>query len=340
MHRLIGIAIACGVWLAGFSATAREPEINFLTLGGHYLETYGPLVAKFEKETGIHVNLIVQTAARESLARILAQKDNPQIDVWTSVESIASAAAEAGLLAELKPAQLPNLAELPAEFFKKHYVMTSQSPRGIIYRKDLVPFEIKDWKDLWDPRLKGKIGVSYVIDTASTLVMASLVGGGDEKHIDVGFERMRALKPNIAGIFRSDQEAIKFLESGEFGVLGFAILTNFYLKLSPDSPIRFVMPDTPKFLASIPLAIVKGRGAEREAASHKFVNFMLAAENQEFVTSRFGHFPTNPKAPIPERLKGVISSLPLSNVHTIDWATVNANFSVWGDRWTREIQAR
>lgn len=326
--------------LLGPSGPSQALEINFLVWGGHYLDTYRPLTEKFKKETGIDVNLVVQSGAKDGLTKITAQKNDPQVDVWFSIESTAAAAAEAGLLADIKPEMIPNLQSLPKEYVTKNTIVQVLSPRGIAYRTDLVPFEIKDWNDLWDPRLKNKIGMSFVIDTGSPLVMASLLGGGSEKNADPGFEKMKSLKPNIAGFFKTDQESVKFLESGEFAVIGYAILANFYLKLKPDSNIRFVMPDKPKFLAPIPGAIVKGRGAEREAAAHKFMNFMLSPETQEWVTGRFGQVPANPKAKLPEALQKIIPALPLTNVYSIDWDVVNANYAAWNDRWNKEIQTR
>ena len=321
-------------------AAAQAVEINLLVWGGHYLDTYGPLVAEFEKETGVHVNLVVQSGAKDGLTKITAQKNDPQVDVWLSIQSTAQAAADAGLLAELKPELIPNLKALPPEMVEKHAVVVSMSPRGIAYRKDLVPFQIKDWNDLWDSRLKSKVGMSFVIDTGSPLIMASLINGGSEKNIEPGFAKMTALKPNLAGFFKTDSESVKYLESGAFAVIGYAILANFYLKLGPDSNITFVMPDKPKFLAPIPAAIVKGRGAEREKAASQLVNYMLSPKVQEFVTGRFGQVPSNPKAKLPEALAKIVPPLPLTHVHNVDWEVVNKNYAEWNKRWNRDIQTR
>jgi len=334
---MAGVAGALAI-LLGNAGSVHAIDINFLTWGGHYLDTFGPLAERFEKETGIKVNLVVQAGARDGLSKITAQKNDPQVDVWFSIESTATAASEAGLLAELKPELIPNLKKLPPELVSKDIAVVALSPRGIAYRKDLVPFAIKDWKDLWDPRLKNKIGMSFVIDTGSPLVMAALINGGDEKNVEPGFEKMKALKPNIAGFFKTDQESVKYLESGEFAVIGYAILANFNLKLGTDPNLAFVMPESPKFLAQIPAAIVKGRGAEREAAASKFLNFMLSPEAQEYFTARFGQVPANPEAKVSEKLANVIPPLPLKHVHQVDWKTVNANYAAWNDRWNKEIQ--
>jgi len=339
MRRGIAAVMAAAALMLA-AGTAGAVEINFLTWGGHYLDTYNPMVKDFEKKTGIKVNLVVQAGAKDGLTKITAQRNDPQVDIWGSIQSTAEAAAAAGLLAALKPELLPNLKDVPKGFVTPTSGTVVNSARGIIYRKDLVPFEIKDWKDLWDPRLKNRVGLSYVIDTGSTLVMAALVGGGSEKDIEPGFAKMREMKPNIAGFFNTDPESVKFLENGEFAVIGYAILANFYLKLGPNSNLRFVMPDKPKFLAGIPFTIVKGRGAEREAAAHKFLDYLLSVEAQEFLTGRFGQIPANSKAKLPENLRGAIPEPPLTNVYDVDWGVVNANYAKWKERWDKEIQSR
>lgn len=334
--RMAALAAALGL----LAVPAGAAEINFLVWGGHYLDTFGPMAKDFEKETGVKVNLVVQSGAKDGLTKVTAQKSDPQVDVWASIDSTAAAAAENGLLLELDKSKLANAKDVPAEYFKKHYVTAYNSARGIVYRKDLVPFEIKDWNDLWDPRLKNKVGLSFVIDTASTLLMGALVNGGNEKNIEPGFEKMKQLKPNIAGFFKTDQESVKFIQSGEFAVIGYAILSNFYLDLGPESKIRFVMPEKPKFFASIPVAIVKGRRPEQQAAAYKFVDYLLSVPGQEWVTSRFGTVPVNPKAKLPKNLEGIIPEVPPRNVYDVDWDTVNANYAAWNDRWNKEIQTR
>lgn len=333
----IGFALAL---LQPNSAAAQANEINLLTWGGHYLDTFGPVAKEFEKETGIRVNLVVQSGAKDGLTKITAQKNDPQVDVWLSIQSTAQAAADAGLLAELNPEQIPNLKVLPKELVTKHSVVMSMSPRGIAYRTDLVPFPIKSWEDVWDSRLKNKVGMSFVIDTGSPLILAALLNGGNEQNIEPGFAKMTALKPNLAGFFKTDSESVKFLESGEFAVIGYAILANFYLKLGPDSNIKFVMPDKPKFLAPIPAAIVKGRGAEREKAAARFVDYLLAPKSQEFITGRFGQVPANPSAKLPTALAEIIPPLPLTDVYNVDWEVVNKNYADWNRRWNRDIQTR
>lgn len=326
---------ACVMAPTGADAT----EIKLMTWGGHWLDIFRPVAEKFEKETGNKVEFVVQAGASDGLNKLIAQRNNPQVDVWTSIASTVEAATKADLLASLEPARIANLNEIPVNLRSKTSVAIWLSPRGIFYRKDLVPFEINRWQDLWDPRLKDKVGVTFALDRGSFLIMAALLADGSESNIDPGFRKVKELKPNIHAVYNTDPESIKLLETGEIAVAAWGILPNVYRHLGPDSKYRFVMPP-PRFLADIPVSVVKGRGKEQEEVAEKFVNYMLAPESQTVMSSIAGTIPTNPKAEVPEKLKTIVPSLPIKDVYDVNWSVVNKNYSEWEDRWRQEIQVR
>lgn len=323
----------------GASAQEVAKEVRVMTWGGLWLDIFRPVAAKFEKETGIKVEFVVQSGAGDGLNKITAQKANPQVDVWTSIASTVEAATKAGLLENLNQAEFPNMKDVPDTLKTATSSAIWLSPRGIFYRKDLVPFEIKTWQDLWDPRLKGKVGVSFALDRGNFLVLAALLNKGSEKNIDPGFAKIAEMKDNIHAIYKSDPESIKLLETGEIAVAAWGILPNVYRHLGPDSKYVFVMP-APRFLADIPVSIVKGRSPAQTAAAKKFVDFMLRPDSQTTMASIAGTIPANAKAEVPEKLKTVIPAIPVPEVYKMDWSTVNAQYSKWEERWMREVQVR
>lgn len=339
LRRCAGALAGLG-FLMGLASAAHAAEtIKLMTWGGHWLDIFRPVVEKFEKETGIQVEFVVQSGSSDGLNKLIAQRANPQVDVWTSIQSTVQSATKAGLLAELDPAKIPSMKSIEPSLITPTGVAIWLSPRGIFYRKDLAPFEIKKWEDLWDPRLKGKLGTSFKLDRGSFLILAALLNGGSEKDIDKGFAKVKELKDNLHAVYKTDPESIKLLETKEIAVAGWGILPNVYRHLGPDSKYAFVMPK-PRFLATIPVSVVKGRGDAKQAAAERLVDYMLKPENQTIMTSIAGTLPSNPKADVPKKLKTVIPELPVSDVYDVDWTVVNKNFSEWEDRWAREIQSR
>jgi putative spermidine/putrescine transport system substrate-binding protein len=339
-HGALSVFLAVAVGLAGAGAIPANAEtIRVMTWGGLWLDIFRPIAADFEKKTGNKVEFVVQSGAADGMTKLAAQRANPQVDVWTSIESTVQSATKEGLLAPLDPKKIPNLQELPASLKTETSAAIWLSPRGIFYRKDLVPFEITKWQDLWDPRLKGKVGVTFELDRGSFVIMAALLNGGSEKNIGPGFEKVKELKDNIHAVYKTDPESIKLLETGEISVAGWGILPNVYRRLGPDSQYRFVMP-APRFLATIPVSIVKGRSPEQLAAAEAFVNQMLAPESQTVMASIAGTIPANPKAAVPDKLKTVLPALPVPDVYNVDWSEVDKHYAEWQDTWAREIQTR
>ena len=78
MKKVIGMMLIM-VLVASLSANAQE---NVLTLyGSAEPRSVEALAVGFEKATGVKVNWI-RMSSGETLARLRAEKENPQADVW------------------------------------------------------------------------------------------------------------------------------------------------------------------------------------------------------------------------------------------------------------------
>jgi len=228
------------------------------------------------------------------------------------------------------------MAKVPKELVMPYGVSIWVSLRGIFYRSDMVPFELKKWEDLWDPRLKNKVATSIMLDKGSFLIMAALLAGGNENNIDPGFEKVKTLKPNLALFYKTDSESIKFLQAGEAAVAGWGILPNVFKLLGPGSNYKFVIPEKPQFLAPIPISLVKGRPNKDDSA--KVINAILTKEIQEKLAAHLGVVPALPGASAPEKIRDIVPAL--KNIYQVNWDVVNANFDKWLDRWNKEIQIK
>ncbi len=318
-------------------AAIAEPEVVLMTWGGAFHDAFEAARPDIEKAAGVKLTFVIQSSASGGLSRLEAQKANPQVDLWTSIVSTADAGLKSGVVEPLPVKEIPNLKNVPDFLISPAGTAVWISLRGIFYRTDKVPFEIKKWEDLWDPRLKGLVATTLVLDKANFLIMAALINGGNEHEIDKGFLKVQALKPNLALFYKTDAESIKFLEAGEAGVAGWGGMPNVYKLLGPGSKYRFVVPAKPQFAATIPISLVKGRTATR-AAALRVIDAILSPPIQEKLVENLGSVPANKLARAPEKIRGVVP--PLTNVYNVDWDYVNAHFADWESRWNREIQVR
>lgn len=120
------------------------------------------VVAAFEAETGIHVQLVGDTEAKKTtglVERLRAEADNPQADVfWSSEVFLTIALAQEGVLARYES---DATADWPAAFRDEQgrwYGFASRA-RVIVYAPERVsPDEVpQTWLDLADPRLEGRV---------------------------------------------------------------------------------------------------------------------------------------------------------------------------------------
>ncbi|MBI2203328.1 MAG: extracellular solute-binding protein [Candidatus Rokubacteria bacterium] len=335
MFVVLAMVLTLALGLAPRPAAAQT-EIVLMTWGGAFHDAFQAVKADIEKAADVKLTFVTQTGAAGGLSRLEAQKANPQVDLWTSIVSTADAGLKSGVVEPLPVAQIPNLKSVPDYLVTPAGTAIWSSLRGIFYRADKVPFEIKTWEDLWDARLKGLVSTSFILDKGNFLIMASLISGGSERDIDKGFERVKALKPNLALFYKTDSESIKFLQAGEAGVAGWGILPNVYKLLGPGSQYRFVVPAKPQFMAPIPISLVKGR--PNRAAALRVIDAILAPAVQEKLVENLGSVPANRTAKAPAKIRDFVP--PLDNVYKVDWGYVNTHFAEWESRWNREIQTR
>ena len=316
--------------------TFAQKTIVIQTWGGAFTDALNDVKPDIERSTGTKIEFVTQASSVAGLQRLEAQKASPQVDLWMTADATAAVALSNGIIEPVPTDLVSNLKDIPQSLVFPAGPTMWSSPRGIFYRVDKTPFEIKSWEDLWDPRLKGLVTTSIDQDKGMFIMIAAILAGGNEKNIDPGFEKLKALKPNLGVIYKADAESLKYIQSGEVAVAGYGVLGIIYKQLGPGSNYKFVMPTKPQFMSVNLITMVKGRPNKSEAA--KVLNAILDPGIQERIVEHLGSIPSNKNAKAPARIRDVIP--PLGDVFTPDWDYVNANYGAWVDRWNREILAR
>ncbi|MGD9847283.1 MAG: PotD/PotF family extracellular solute-binding protein [Variibacter sp.] len=337
MKRILALPlVALAAQLVLGQPAQAQKTIVVQTWGGAFIDALNSVKPDIEKQAGVKVEFVTQASSVAGLQRLQAQKANPQVDIWMTADATAATALADGIIKPLPKEGIPNLKDVPANLVFPAGPTIWSSPRGIFYRVDKTPFAIKSWEDLWDPRLKGMITTSIDQDKGMFIIIAALLAGGNEKNIDPGFEKLKALKPNLGVIYKADAEALKLIQAGEVNVAGYGVLGVVYKLLGPGSNYKFVMPSNPQFMSVNLVTMVKGRPNESEAA--KVVNAILDPSIQEKIVEQLGSVPSNKNAKAPERIRDAIP--PLTSLYVPDWDYVNAHYGEWVERWNREILAR
>jgi len=270
--------------------------------GGNWKDTVERIVAKpFTAKTGIPVEFEVG-GTLDRLAKARVSKAAPLVDVTLTTTHVGRLYISDGLYEKLDMSKLSNSKDLAREAFRSdHHIGTWAYVYTIAYRPDQVQGEITKWADLWEPRLKGKVGMPD-FDPSHIITISALMDGGNEKTWEKGQERLKRIKPNIAAFFATDARSQDLMKTGEAPVQVMLSINAFHL-IGQGMNVKVITPTDYPGIVGIDTAGVMA-GSKKSAAAHEFINLMLSKEIQEQLVTTFKAGPTNMKATVPAALKG------------------------------------
>ena len=177
---------------------------------------------EFEAKYGITVNY-VRMSSGEALARVQAEKDNPQFDIWWGgpIDSFVAAKQE-GLL---EPYDSPNYANLTDPVKMKdadnQWVGIYVGTLGFATNKDWLAANPgteapTSWDDLLKPEFKGQVMVAHPSSsgTSYTALATILQMRGEE----AGWEYLKDYAGQISQFTKSGAAPAKFVGQGEAAV--------------------------------------------------------------------------------------------------------------------------
>ncbi len=163
-NKWIGLIVVVAIIIVGgIMLWPRPPAKIVISNWDGYMPK--DLLENFTKETGIQAELSVHATNEEIMGKVTAG-GGKGYDVLFVSSPFVEALAKQGLIAELDPAKIPNLANLYPEARNLAYdpgnkwsVPYAWGTTGLCYRSDLVQPAPTSWMDLLQPAdaLKGKI---------------------------------------------------------------------------------------------------------------------------------------------------------------------------------------
>ncbi|MEO7760329.1 MAG: ABC transporter substrate-binding protein [Casimicrobiaceae bacterium] len=294
-----------------------------------------PMFEEFKKATGIEVNF-VRFSSGEALARVIAEKNNPRVDVLFGgpVETFAAGIKE-GIFEPYRPATYD---KLPARFKDKdgYWVAIADDPLVFMssnkFLKDANLKAPASWNDLLNPAYKNMLQMAdaRTSGTAVTRIFSVLeVNGRDETK---AFDYMKKLRPNVQLYTKSGGGGTLPVGLGQAGAGIFFIVDALDTKAKGyDVTISF--PSEGIGTAAEAIALLKG--AKNPAQAKKLIDWASSpAMQSQFATHKINFVPAHPDVPVEaslaERLKG-------AKIFPIDAEYAGANRKRIVDRWIAEV---
>jgi len=266
-----------------------------------------PILKDFEKATGIRVKAIYDTEEAKStgsMNRLIAEKNNPQADVYWANEPIrAEVLKQKGISF---PYISPNAKTIPAVFRDSAGYWTGFSARGrvLVVNKDIKdkPGTILAYTD---SRWKGKSVIANPLFGTTTSEIAALFTVWGDKRAR---EFMAAMKRNRVRISTSNGESADFVAAGQvaFSLVDSDDAVN---RIRQGKPVSMVYPDQGAeglgcFI--VPNAAVLIKGGPHPEAAKKLIDYLLSKETEKKLAfADCAQIPLHPGVQTPPELKAI-----------------------------------
>ncbi len=278
-RQLIGCLAVLFIALFAFSGIARGAEVVLYSSNPSELLD---LVSKgFEEKTGIKVS-VVRLGTGEAMKRIAAEKEKPLCDVfWSGDVAVLENAKE-----NFQPYKSPEAAALPPGYVEKEARWTASNAHVMIImvNKSLVKAEETPatWKDLLDPKWKGKIVLANPEKSGSAYAQVYGI------YKLYGWDGINKLIAN-AKVLDSSSLIYKGVAAGEYPLgITMEYAAHRYVA-GGDKNVGIVYPSDGAFVAPEAAGIVKNCPHPEEAG--KFMDYLLSKKVEDEIFDKFSRRP-------------------------------------------------
>ncbi|MER9400345.1 ABC transporter substrate-binding protein [Mesorhizobium sp. M0615] len=296
--------LGLGAALALFGlASAAQAAARSLTMYCAVDEAWCRAMATtYQKETGVSVDM-TRMSAGEIYARLRAEKDNPQADIWWGGTGDPHLqAAEEGLTQEYKSPQLANLRDWAlkqADRSKNRTVGIYLGALGYGYNEE----DLKQrgltapacWADLVKPEFQGEIEMAdpNSSGTAWTMLATIVQLMGEDK----AFDYLKQLNKNIAEYTKAGAAPALAVGKGET-LIGISFQHDVINAAKQNPAVKVVSPCEGTGFEIGSMSIVTGAKHVEEA--QKFYDWALSPDAQKLAAPN-GSFqiPSNTATPVP-----------------------------------------
>ncbi len=303
MRRYTYFLIVCVLF--SFSCGSKQSEVVvYNTVDQVFSE---PVLNDFEQETGINVRAVYDTEETKStgvLNRLLAEKENPQADVFWSGDPVRTLVLKKEkLLATINP---ENAQGIPAHFKDSTWIGFSARARVLIYNKNLIAEDSvpRSLQDLTKKQYRGKFTIANPLFGTTTFHMAALFTyWGDEQ----AKAFLQKLQENEVIIASSNGDVRQRVSNGEVP-LGLTDTDDAFEALEEGSPIglvflgqegmgTLVMPNTVSLIKDSP----------NPENGRKLIEYLLSKETEAKLAKSAAQMPLHEGVSVPENVPSLDS---------------------------------
>jgi putative spermidine/putrescine transport system substrate-binding protein len=322
-------------------ALAQAKTLVAATFPGTWNEADRNVIAPaFKSATGAAVtqSIILGT---DQVARLTAAKGSkPPFDVAFFDTPQVLDAVKDGLIVEYPAAQSPHFKALLPKFQDKWGPKITMQVIGIGYNPKKISSPPKSWDELWDPKYKGRVGLTALNSQLGIAFLAELnrIKGGSETDFEPAFKALRELLPNVGAIAANLGAYATLWQQEQIDIAPYNF--NFVQTLkAKDVPVELSIPQTGAVGWETSLHLVAN--AQEPELAVKYIDLHLdPAIQQKLLLAPYDVIPTSAQV----KLEGPIttsiarSQEDLGKIRGFDWAKLNPQRGALIERFNREIK--
>ncbi|MDF2523272.1 MAG: transporter substrate-binding protein [Clostridiales bacterium] len=298
------------------------------------------LSKKFEETYNVKVVIDETSGNSDRLNKIMAQKNNPEIDVALMTDIFAALGNEKGIFEKIDTKIVTNLNNLydfakNADGYGPSYSVVRY---GIIYDADTVKTPPKSYKDLFSGKYNGQLSLPDMASTAGPYVLSTLAekSGGSATNVEPGFEVLKANKDNVKQWYLASSDVQKAFSTGEIGVTVFMDMNMPSLKKAGLN-VKWVDPEEGGFSAAANVNVVKN--SKNPELAQLFVNYLISDAVQNQIADKLNEAPTNKNATMSDEKKQYLAygQKAMDSLKKFDWKYINTNKAAWIEKFQKEV---
>lgn len=307
------------------------------------------IIPTFEKDYKCHIYTI-EGATLSNIAALRTTRDNPRFSVMMMDDVGVQQAKQEGLIEQLDPEKIPNLANVYKRFlFEDSYgVAVSISAAGMFMNPTVETTKgLNSYAQLFDPKFKQRLILSSPKYTSSVLFvmfMASLATGKPIKEaqylVDQGWDKLKELKPSVLTVFENEAN-VMMVPQGQADVGGIEYTKAIYPSTIKGIPITLA-PMKEGFFTGIN-SITLAKNAPNPELGNAFINRMLDNDVMKLLAEQTVSAPSvkdiSFNADIAEYLPYPESKMDDMQLVTPDWKFVNDKRAEILERYNQILSA-
>ena len=328
---------AVAVVLPRFALGASDTPMVVGTWGGDYGDLLRNGVDGLVKPRGIEVIQSIGSPT-ERRTKVLAERlsRRSSMDVCCLADFDMQAVAKRDALEAITIDQVPNLAHV-LPFLKQDYSIPHiYSAHVIVYNTDRIKVPPKSFADLWDPKYKGRIGLSdFLFNT--NIAVAALAGGGSMTDFAPAQTKLEELRSLGVKILPSTEAVAAALKSEDIWITVISKARG-YMWRKAGMPLDSVVPTEGGFPNIYGAGVPKKSRMKPEAFQYLYA--MLDPRAQIAFAEKMGYVPTVSNAQLRAELDKQINFTEAEKERMLkpDYGYIIANQSSMLEMWNKTFK--